>query len=255
MICALILDVEGGREFPASQKLAGRAMAVYPLLAAKASRSLARTYLMTDVREIKDAALQYQPIIIDPPAVPGPDLIGTLLIHGAEIIAKELKNEGGELSLLALMFTHAPCVTGELIDSGVSLLKEDPQADSALTVSRYNQWHPLNAMRSDSSGGLQPYLPAIKSPLADVWYPDWGLCLLRPRCLKAASTSAPPGLTPWLGRKPRAILSQGAGPVVSQWEAPGAELWLKKHGIGDVSQGLEPKPKPKPQPAPKGDRR
>lgn len=267
MNCALILDIGRDQEYPAHKNAAGRALASYPLMAAKAARSLGRTYLLTDSQEIKSLALQYQPIFLDPPRG-GPAPIGTLTVHGVEAIQKELRAENTELEILALMFTHAPCITGELIDTGVDALKNAPSADSAATVSQYEFWHPLEARRETPEGPMEPYIPASArmtlnaSPEgrqhgdapASPWYPDWGACLLRADGIKKTAANGATPLAPLLGRRCLPIKSWGASPVEAEWQVPGVEYWLKKHGITDLSTALEPQPQLKPQAA-KGERR
>lgn len=253
MNCALILDLGGDQQYPAHRLAAGRALASYPLMAAKAAHSLNRCYLMTDSQEIKSLALQYQPIFLDPPPS-GPHPIAALISHGASSILRELKSENAPLEILALMFTHAPCITGELIDSGIEALGHDPAADSAATVSQYEIWHPLEARRETTGGHLEPFFPAPTSTPAKAWFPDWGVCLLRASALQKPIESGATPLAPLLGRRVLPIKSWGASPVEAEWQVPGVEYWLKKHGISDISKGLEPQPQLKPQAA-KGERR
>jgi len=65
-------------------------------------------------------------------------------VHGYRYIKDVLKKD---IELMVLLFCNAPAVTSGLIDRGIDLLKVHPEADSAISVSRYNMWSPLRARR------------------------------------------------------------------------------------------------------------
>lgn len=248
MICALVLDLNHRQEFPVHKPVLGRALAAYPLIAAKSARAVKHIYLITDSKDVKAVALQYGTIIIDPL----PDAaIESLVAHGYAQIRKELNGEHDPLEALALLFTHAATVTGALIDEGVSALREMPDADCALSVSSYPRWSPPSARRQTKEGWLEPYAAQALETKDEAWFPDHGVCVLRPRYLD--SMAARPADFPWTGRKTVPIKQWGGTPIDHEWQVPNVEYWLKKHGVSDLSPTLERQPKP--QPAPKGERR
>lgn len=253
LVCAVVLDTNHNREFPAHKPLLGRALASYPLLAAKASQYIARTYLATDSKDIKAIALQHGTIIIDPPHSAGAHAVEVLLKHSYHHILKELKAESETLEFLAVLLANAPGVTGEIIDSGVEALRDKPEADSALSVSQYNHLNPCAAKKESKEGLLEPYAAYHREAhAADVWHADGGVAVLRPRALDL-SDGPPP--YPWLGKKIIPLKETGASAIDHAWQVPAMEYWLKAHGVSDVSHNMEMQPKPKPQAAPKGDRR
>lgn len=252
MILALMIDPDDSVDFPGNDGVAlGRPLATYPLMAAKASGRVERAYAVTASPPVRSAAVQYGAVLIDPPGKSGqPVPAETLLRHGWKTICEDLKDVSG-LEFVLVVFANAPAITGALINEAVDALQNQPQTDSAVSVSPLNRWNPFHALRQDAQGLLEPYVVAAPEPRGEALYPDWSLQVLRPRCLESASVGRPP--FPWLGAKVLPVKQWGAGPIDYQWQIPSLEYWLKKHGVSDSSAGLEPQPKP--QPKPQSDRR
>jgi hypothetical protein len=248
MICALMIDLDDSADFPGNTGVAlGRPFSAYPVIVAKSSAHIQRTYVVTASQPVKGVALQYGSILIDPPAGEAPSA-QALLRHGAALIGKELKEEGGSLELLVVLSANAPALTRELLDAGIEALQARPELDSAVSVSPNRRCSPLYARRQDKDGLLAPYAPPQADADSEVWFPDWGVCVLRPASLEKAAGPAP---LPWLGRKVLPLKQWGGGPIDYHWQVPSLEYWLKKHGFADLSSNLEMQPLPKPQPAPK----
>ena len=85
--------------------------------------------------------------------------------------------------MLVLLFCNAPTVTSKQIRQGILLLKNNQDADSAVTVSRYNMFSPTRARRISDDGTLQPFIPFESHPnpqsvncdrdsQGDVWFAD-----------------------------------------------------------------------------------
>lgn len=244
MICALMLGRDGSRGFPGKNTtpVLGRPLMAYPLLAAKASKHVERAYVSTDSPGIKKVALEYGARVIDRPAeLCTPQALGEdAFAHGFRLIRDELKKEGQELELLVLLFCNAATVSAELIDEGVKALRERPEADSAVSVSRYNMWSPLRARKENKDGFLDPFVPfetfgdprtlnCDRDSQGDVWYADMGLSIVRPRCFDAMQD----GLLPqrWMGRNIHPLKQWGGCDVDYEWQMPGVEYWLLKHGV------------------------
>lgn len=244
MICALMLGRDGSRGFPGKNTtpVLGRPLMAYPLLAAKASKHVERSYVSTDSPGIKKVAAEYGARVIDRPAeLCTPQALGEdAFAHGYRLIRDELKKEGRELELLVLLFCNAATVSGELIDEGVKALREKPEADSAVSVSRYNMWSPLRARKENKSGFLDPFVPfetfgdpktlnCDRDSQGDVWYADMGLSIVKPRCFENMAD----GLLPqrWMGRNILPLKQWGGCDVDYEWQMPGVEHWLLKHGV------------------------
>lgn len=246
MICSLLLDPDDSVDFPGNEGMAlGRPLSAYPLIAARASGLIARHFVVTSSPPVKSVAAQNQATIVDPPSGAHDHCpAAALLRHGCARIKDELSGEKEPLELLAVFFSHAPAVDGELIAQGVEALRAKPDVDSAVTVSPQNRWNPFSARRETADGMLEPYVPYAADQRGDVWYPNWGLQLLRPKNLEAQDAAQ---AFPWLGRKVLPLKQWGGGIVDFKWQVPAVEYWLKKHGYSDLTPSLELQPKPKPQ--------
>jgi CMP-N-acetylneuraminic acid synthetase len=249
LICALMLGREGSRGFPGKNTtpILGRPLMAYPILAAQASKSVSRVYVSTDAPKIKEIARQYGARVIDRPAeLCTPQALGEdAFAHGYRLIRDELAKEGETLELLALLFCNAATVSSALIDEGVEALRARPEADSAVSVSRYNMWSPLRARRETKDGLLEPFVPfetfgdpktlnCDRDSQGDVWFADMGLSVVRPRCFENMAE----GLLPqkWMGRKIHPLKQWGGCDVDYEWQMPGVEHWLRAHGVAEPTK-------------------
>jgi hypothetical protein len=249
-VCALLVDLDDAADFPGSEgSVLGRPLAAYALMAARASAHVRRIYAVTGSPPVKAAALQYDAVIIDPPA--GKPSLPGYLRHGCRQAAADLSREDAGLELLVVLFPNAPAVTKDMIDSGVEALLDRPELDSALSVAPLERWVPGLTRRQTADGLLEPFLTPT-SGIGPAWHPTWAVTVLRPGSLEPVPGD---GVWPWLGRKILPIKTWGPGPIDFHWQLPGLEYWLKKNGIPDLSRNLERQPLPKPQLSPKGNRR
>jgi hypothetical protein len=219
------------------------------LIAAKSSRGVGRSYVVTGSPPVKGVSLQYGAVIVDPPEDPLGD---AGLRHGYRAIHEELSAEGRSLELLVVLSAQSPAVTADAIDLGIEALQTRPELDSAASVFAFDQFSPSLARREGEGGLLEPFIPYAEGTPAQAWYPDWSLWVLRPRCLEGL-----PGPEPlaWLGRKVHPLKQWGVGPIAYRWQLPALEAWLGKHGYSNSASSYEPQPKLQPAAAPKPDRR
>ena len=252
LVCGLLLDLDDAAELPGNEATVfGRPLASYPLMAARNSAHVRRVYVVTDSPPVKAAALQYDAIIVDPPA--GRTSTQDFLLHGYRHAVADLAREGAVPELVVMLSSNAPAVTKDMVDNGIEALLDRPELDSALSVAPLERWTPALARSQGPDGLLAPYLPAAgPGPSGQVWYPTGGVAVLRPRCLETPCGDGP---MPWLGRKVLPLKSWGGGPIDFLWQLPSLEFWLRKNGIPDLSTNLERQPLPKPQLSPKNDRR
>jgi CMP-N-acetylneuraminic acid synthetase len=243
-VTALLLGRKGSTGFPGKNlyPVLGRPMVAYPLMAANASKLVDRVFVSTDSEEIMEIGRQHGvEIIVRPPELCTPQALGEdAFAHGYTMIRDRLQERGESVELVVLLFANAPTVSGDLIDEGITTLRNNPQFDSAVTVSRYNMWSPLRARRLTKDGTLQPFVPfdAFGDPSkmncdrdsqGDVLFADMGVSIVRPHCLEHLEE----GLLPqkWMGQKIAPIPSWGGCDVDYEWQIPGVEYWLKAHGI------------------------
>jgi hypothetical protein len=235
----------GSTGFPGKNlyPILGRPLMAYPLMAAAKSRHVDRVYVSTDSEEIMAVTREYgADVIVRPPELATQEALGEdAYRHGYEVIRNRLAAEAEEIESMALLFANAPNVTGELIDEGVELLRNDPELDSAITVSRYNMWSPLRARKTDERGRLKPFVPfevfgdpatlnCDRDSQGDVWFADFGVTVIRPKWLQPEWLEQ--GLLPqrWMGREIAPIRSWGGADVDYDWQTGVAEFWLRAHG-------------------------
>ena len=231
----------------------GRPLAAYPLMAAKGSSFVRRTYAQTSSPAVARVAAQYGAASLIPPAQgDGARLSDEALIaSGWSQIVADLKAEGAAPELLVVVFAHTGAVSSPRIDEGVQALLDDPALDSAATVSCYDRWTPRRALRETPAGRLAPYAEDAAETGA-AWFPDWGAAVVRPRVLDALRPDSPPHA--YLGANILPLKQVGGGPVDRLWQVPKLEYWLKKQGVRDNPRP-EPLPKQQPKSAPKSNRR
>ena len=244
MICALLLGREGSTGFPGKNvyPVLGRPLVAYPLMAAEAAETVDRIYVSTDSPKIKEIGVAHGAEIIDRPAelCTAAALGEDAYKHGYEVIRDRLAKQDEKIELMVLLFANAPTVTGRIIDEGVHVLRERPDVDSAVTVSRYNMWSPLRARKVGDDGLLHPFVPfetfgnpktlnCDRDSQGDVMFADMGLSIARPRCLEHMED----GLLPqkWMGQKIYPLRQWGGLDVDYEWQIPLAEHWLKAHGV------------------------
>jgi len=156
--------------------------------------------------------------------------------HGFDQICKEL---GKKPELLVLLFCNAPTVTPEMINKGIEILESNPEADSAVTVSKYNMFSPSRARRLDNSGYLKPYIPFEKydssssincdrDSQGDVWFADVAVSVVRAKNLEDLDG----GLLPqkWMGKKIMPIYNVAGLDIDYEWQLGQVKWWLDEHG-------------------------
>jgi len=241
MIPALLIGREGSVGFPGKNvyPVLGKPLMEYPLLAAKNAKSVDRVFISTDSEKIKTIGRAHGAEIIDrPDELCSKEALGEhAFVHGYESIRERT---GEEIELVVLLFCNAATILPETIDEGIAVLREHPEYDSAVTVSRYNMWSPLRARKEGADGLLHPFVPfeefgdpktlnCDRDSQGDVWFADMSVSIVRPRCLENLND----GLLPqkWMGQKIYPLKQWGGLDVDYEWQIPQVEFWLKSHGF------------------------
>lgn len=242
MIIALIMGRKGSKGFPGKNlyPILGHPMAYYPMKAAKDCAQIDKIYLSTDDERLMDIARQNNiDIIVRPPELCTDEALGEHVYVHAFKTAREL-NPDKTIELVVLLMCNAPTITHQTISEGINVLREHPEYDSAVTVSRYNMWSPLRARREGPDGLLQPFVPfetfgdpkklnCDRDSQGDVWFADMGVSIVRPKCLEHLED----GLLPqkWMGQKIYPLKQWGGLDVDYEWQVPQVEYWLRMHGF------------------------
>ena len=237
MICSLILGRKGSLGFPDKNlyPIGGKPLAWYPMHAASCVDEITHNFISTDDPRLMDIAsgLNFK-IIERPPELATAEALGEdAYVHGYEQIKIQF---GIKPDILVLLFCNAPTVNPTLIIAGINTLKDNPKADSAVTVSKYNMFSPTRARKLDSEGLLKPYIPFDLYPdgseincdrdsQGDVWFADVGLSVIRARNLDDIES----GLLPqkWMGRNIMPIYNEAGLDLDYTWQLGQAEWWLK----------------------------
>lgn len=244
MIAALVLGRGGSVGFPGKNTsiVLGRPMMEYALLAAKNSRYVDEVYVSTDSTEIMEIAKKNEVHIIERPEYlcTKEALHQDAMIHGYHYV----KNLGKEIEIVVLLQCNAPLVLAEQIDEGIQALREHPDYDSAVTVSKYNMYSPTRARRIGADGLIHSFVPfeafddidkitCDKDSQGDVYFAD-GVFIVRPRCLEHIEQGMLP--YPWMGQKSYPIMNTGGLDVDYAWQVPQIEYMLRERGFKDSGE-------------------
>ena len=239
MICSLILGRKGSVGFPGKNLLIlnGHPLAWYPMMAAKNTPEIDQHFISTDDELLMQLGSELgHSVIIRPEYLATSEALGEdAYKHGYEMIVQSI---GEEPELLVLLFCNAPTINSSLIQQGIKALRFDPEADSAVTVSKYNMFSPSRARRLSENGYLQPYIPFEHHPFSDgiscdrdsqgdVWFADVAMSVIRPKNFKYLSD----GLLPqkWMGKKILPIVNEAGLDLDYQWQIGQAKWWLDNH--------------------------
>lgn len=241
MIVALLLGRKGSIGFPGKNTFPvfGKPLAWYPINIAILTPEIDKIYLSTDDPELMKLASEEGVEIIErPPHLATKEALGEHAYqHGLQVIQNN--NPGVEIELVVLLFCNAATLTSTTISEGIKALRADKQADSAVTVSKYNMWSPLRARKKDELGYLKPFVPfetfgdpktlnCDRDSQGDVLFADMGLSVIRPKNL----INLEDGLLPqkWMGQKILPLYQEAGCDVDYEWQIPVVEWWLKKYG-------------------------
>jgi CMP-N-acetylneuraminic acid synthetase len=239
MICSLILGRKGSIGFPGKNlyKINGYPLAWYPMQAALNCIDVDMNFISTDDPELMKLGEEVGFEVIKRPAyLATSEALGEdAYKHGYEKIAR--KNDEN-IELLVLLFCNAPTVSSELISKGIKALKDNPDAESAVTVSKYNMFSPSRARRINNDGFLQPFIPFEHHPenisidcdrdsQGDVWFADVAMSVIRPQNLDNLDG----GLLPqkWMGKKIIPIFNEAGIDLDYEWQIGQAKWWLDNH--------------------------
>lgn len=243
MIIALLIGRQGSVGFPGknTKLVLGRPFMEYPLLAALNTSSVDETYVSTDSPEIMEIARKNRAGVIK-----RPDYLCTKEAHGEDAFVhgfQYLRDEmGKDIEFMVLLHCNGACVLPEQIEEGISVLRSNPEYDSAVTVSKYNMYSTVRARKIGEDGLLHPFIPFENYPedmriscdrddQGDTWFADVCLSVVRPRCLEDLNYGVLPQR--WMGQKIYPIKQWGGIDVDYEWQLPQAETWLKMHGFDE----------------------
>lgn len=238
---AILMGRKGSQGLPRKNCmiLLGRKIMEYPLLAAKRSKYVEKIFVSTDDEEIAEVSKTFGAEFIErpPELCTNKALFEDALLHGFKEITRRL---GLPPEFLVVLMCNAPTVNSALIDEAIEKLREDPAADSAVTVSVFNMWSPMRARKINDNGYLDPFIPlkfwgdpdkvnCDRNSQGDVCYADMSHSVCRPRCF---DNDMKDGLLPqkWMGKKILPVRNSFGCDIDFDWQIPMVEFWIKKYG-------------------------
>jgi len=242
MIAALLLGRKGSVGFPGKNlfPVLGYPLAWYPMNAAIRAEYVDKVYLSTDDERLIDLAKENGVEVIERPAhLCTKEALGEdAYVHGYKEICKRM---GEKPELMVLLFCNAATLLPATIDDGIKILRENPEYDSAVTVSRYNMWSPLRARKIGDDGLLHPFAPlevfeskelsCDRDCQGDAWFADVSVSVVRPDNLDHIEEGLPP--QKWMGKKIYPLKQEAGCDVDYEWQIPVVEWWIKKY-VTDV---------------------
>lgn len=206
--------------------------------AAREAKLIDEVFVTTECPTIKSISLECGAKIIDRPVELSQPLSnhGDVILHGAKAAQIYL---GQDILTVTILLGNTVMVTAEDIDLAVNKTLSDPQIDSAMTVWKAQDDHPLRAMVINDEGYLKPFLKDIKpdtnrQSYQDVYYYDQGPWTVRMNSLlRSESTREGPGAWWWMGKNclPIERLWVTGRDTHSQYDIDIAEWWLKKYRL------------------------
>lgn len=240
---AILLGRKGSKGVPGknTMRIFGRPISHYPIIAASNSKYISDIFLSTDDDDIINDVKNFNLHLINRPKELCTDsaLFEDALVHGYKEIIRRLKRTP---DIIVILMCNAPTVNSELIDNGIEALINDPEADSAVTVSMLNMYSPLRARKLNAKGYLDPFVPfeAFGDPetlscdrdsQGDVFFADMSHSISRSRALDGISN----GLLPqqWMGQKIIPVYQTYGCDIDAEWQVAASKWWLTQNGLNN----------------------
>ncbi len=236
MIAALLIGRRGSRGLPGKNwhPVLGRPLMEYPVLAAKASAYIERFFLSTDAEEIRSIGLRHGFECLDRPRHLASDeaLVETVV---ADTMRRIEEVSGKRLEICVLLFCNSATIKPGVLDEGIEALRRNADLDSAVTVSRYNQYSPARAKKVGADGLLRPFvglehIPGVSSDRdsqGDCYFCDCSAWILGRRCMDLEG----PLPFRWIGRRSLPLFQEGGLDVDYEQDLVTTEFWLRRHGF------------------------
>ena len=236
---AILLGRKGSKGLPGKNTM--------KILGRQNSKYISEIYVTTDDEEIMDAARSFDLEVIERPDSLCSDnaLFEDALIHGYQEAAKR---RGKKPDLVVILMCNVITVDNILIDTGIETLCDDPNADSAVSVSRLNMYSPLRARRQNENGYLLPFVPfesfgdpatlsCDRDSQGDVYFADMSHSISRASALDDIDN----GLLPqrWMGQNILPVYNTYGCDIDLPWQVDASIGWLVEKGFTEDATPYE----------------
>ncbi len=191
-------------------RICGRPALYYPITASKRSKYVDDTFVSTEDKKIKRAALKYGAKIIERPKSLSRKNTnhGDVIVHAADFIRN---NHYRDLGIIVVLLGNSVMVDSDIIDKCVKLLLKDNKIGASMTVWKAQDDHPYRAMVINKMGFLESFRKKInpdtnRQAYPAVYYYDQGPWVIRYSTIRSSNSKRKgPGPWWWMGRSCRAI--------------------------------------------------
>ena len=238
---AVLLGRKGSKGLPGknTMDILGRPISHYSIMAAQNSKYVSDIYVTTDDENIMAEARKFNIEVIERPDYLCSDeaLFEDALIHGYE---ESVVRRGKKPDLVVILMCNVITIDNVLIDTAIEALRDDQNADSAVTVSKLNMYSPLRARQQDENGYLLPFVPfeAFGDPATlncdrdsqgDVYFADMSHSVSRASALDDIDN----GLLPqrWMGQNILPVYNSFGCDIDMPWQVDASIRWLLEKGF------------------------
>jgi hypothetical protein len=217
----------------------GKRLFEWVVLEAEKSELINQHYVNTDSEEIMQWVSTHGWGLIPRPSELATDsaLSESVFIQSLEWLESK---QGIKIDFMVLLMANSPTFTSLEIDKAIETLIENPDYDSAVTVSRYNMWSPIRARKINSKGLLDPFVPlemmgvtdafnSGRDSQGDVWFADMGFSVIRTRNLRNIESGQLPQR--WMGKKIFPITHEGGLDLDYPYQVGQLEWWLREQDL------------------------
>lgn len=212
-------------------EVGGRALIAHVIQVALDAGKIDRIYVSTDGEAIAECATALGCEIIWRPE----ELVGDHVNHGDVIkhAVEWVDEHEQDLRNVVVLLGNTVMITPELIDQALTMLDEQPDLDSVMSVWEAADDHPLRALEIHD-GVLRPYggvdreVSTERQSYSKAYYYDQGVWVFRKKCVQRHDGPSPWW---WMGKR--------SAPIVRHWvtgrdvhtylDVSLAEWWLQHH--------------------------
>jgi len=240
MIISILIGRKGSKSFPKKNiyKINNIPLAVYPMTASKKCKKIDKHYISTDDEILMELGRNNGFEVIERPLSLSGDLTlsDDAYLHAYNYIKE--KNKDKKIDIIVMLMCNAPVITTDKISEGIDILQNNPDYDSAITVSKYNMWTPIRAQKIGEDGLLHPFVD-IKSldsfknincdrdSQGDIWFADSGAFITRSSCFENINYDYPAHKL--IGGKRYPIKQELGLDVDYSWQIPQIEKWINNY--------------------------
>jgi len=243
MIYAIIVGRKNSKGFPGKNKykIFNHPLTFYPIKTAQHCQKIDKIFLSSDDPELLAIATSMGVDIIDRPAEFATDSTPCEVAYNHAY--KDIIQNHQVPDFVVTMMCNAVTISVDAINEGIAFLENNPNFDSATTVSQYNMFNPTRARKIGPDGNLVPFVDLSyfskngnvvqDRDYYETYFADMGCSVVRPHCLLDYENSLPP--QKWLGKTIAPIFQKYGFDVDHEADIPAAKWWLQNYwDVNDI---------------------